>query len=79
MQTTRITVSVPDHFYEDLRLIAYEQNRSISSVLVEKAMAGPKKVNRNEDDLAFFKKVANSGVQINTVKALRAERNRDNA
>lgn len=84
MQMIRTTVTLPEDFYEELRLLAYEQRRSVSSVLLEKALQ--KKVEnftliqKNiDDDIAFFRKVAKMGVQIDAAKAVREERDRDNA
>lgn len=84
MQTTRITVNVPNYFYEDLRLLAYEQRKSISSLFVERAMQDKVKNLKTlqkdfDDDISFFRKVAKMGVKINAAQAVREERDRDNA
>jgi len=85
MQMIRTTVSLPEDLYNDLRLAAFREKKSLSRLLVEK-IENKKEVKKTlsveervRRDFAFFDKVARSGVQINAVKAVREERDRDNA
>lgn len=84
MQTIRTTISLPEDLYEELRLLAFEEKKSLNKLLVERVTAKKKKNatlsidEQIKQDLAFFAKVAKSGIQIDAVKAVREERDRDN-
>lgn len=83
MQMIRTTISIPEDIYGDLRLMSFDENRSISSLIVDRLYKKPVKKTKSKqeelvDTLAFFRKVAKMGVQIDPVKAVREERDRDN-
>lgn len=84
MQMIRTTISLPKDVYEELRFQAFTEKKSLSSLLVEKATQKKKRKTLSIDeqikqDLDFFAKVAKSGIQIDAEKAVREERDRDNA
>lgn len=79
----RTTISLPEDLYGDLRLMSFEENRSISNLIVDRLYKRPiNKTKSREEEFekmfAFFRKVAKSGVQINATQAVREERDRDN-
>lgn len=76
---------MPEDLYNDLRFLAFQEKKSLSRLLVEK-IENKKEVKKTlsveervRRDFVFFDKVARSGRQIDLVKALRKERDRDNA
>lgn len=84
MQMIRTTISLPEDLYSDLRLIALEERKSLNSLILEKLDRKPTKQiksldNEIEETLAFFRRVAKMGKKIDAVKAVREERDRDNA
>ncbi len=82
MQTVRATITFPYDLHEELRAEAFRQRKSLSRVLVEKIRPTKKKLSIEEQlkkDFALFDKVARSGIEIDAVKALREDRDRDNA
>ncbi|MFH1863636.1 MAG: hypothetical protein ABIJ85_01810 [bacterium] len=84
MQMIRTTVSLPEDLYSDLRLIALEERKSLNSLILEKLNRKPVKQaksldNEIEETLAFFRMVAKMGKKIDAAKAVREERDRDNA
>lgn len=84
MQMIRTTISIPEDLYGDLRLMSFDENKSISSLIVDKLYKKPiKKIISKEEEFekmfTFFRKVAKSGVQIDAVQSVREERDRDNA
>jgi len=85
MDMVRTTVSIPKDFHEELKLIAFRENKSLGEVLVEKVkgkrvVGCEKSVEQQiKEDFALFDKIAKSGVQnLNAVKVVREERERDN-
>lgn len=83
MQMIRTTISIPEDLYGDLRLMSFDENRSISSLIVDRLYKKPiKKIKSKEEELAktlaFFRKISRMGVQIDPVKVVREERDRDN-
>lgn len=82
MQTVRATITFPYDLHEELRQEAFRKRTSLSRVLIEKVRPAKKKVSVEEQlkkDFALFDKVGRSGLQIDLVKALREDRDRDNA
>lgn len=86
MQMIRTTITLPEDFYEELRMQAFNEKKSLSKLLFEKASNKKRKKKLHlsideqiKQDLDFFAKVARSGIQINAEKAVREERDRDNA
>lgn len=84
MLMIRTTITLPEDLYSDLRLIALEEKKSLNSLILEKLNRKPirKAVSLDdeiEETLAFFRKVAKMGKRIDAVKAVREERDRDNA
>ena len=79
----RATITFPYDIHEELREEAFHRRQSLSQVVVGKVKPQKKRLSVEEQikkDFALFDKVARSGVQgIDLVKALREERNRDNA
>ena len=82
MQTVRATITFPYDLHEELRAEAFRQRKSLSKVIVEKIKPIKKQLSVEEQikrDFALFDKVGKSGLQIDLVKALREDRDRDNA
>ncbi|MEK7524916.1 MAG: hypothetical protein AAB548_00915 [Patescibacteria group bacterium] len=82
MQTIRATITFPYDLHEELRQEAFQRRTSLSRVLIEKIKPNKRKVSVEEQlkkDFALFDKVGRSGLQIDLVKALREDRDRDNA
>lgn len=80
MQTVRATITFPYDLHEELRLEAFRQRKSLSRILIEKIKPAKKKLSIEEQlkkDFALFDKVGRSGLQIDLVKALREDRDRD--
>lgn len=76
----RTTISIPEDFHEELRLIAFREKRSLGAVLVEKARGRnfTKKIKSVDDEVdeffSFFDRLAREGPQIDAVRALKEER-----
>ena len=82
MQTVRATITFPYDLHEELRREAFQKRISLSRVLIEKIKPAKKKLSMEEQlkrDFTLFDKVGRSGLQIDLVKALREDRDRDNA
>ena len=86
MQMMRTTVTLPIELHRKLRLEAIKAKKSFSGVVVDKIQSGKRTTlskkniaNMIKRDFALFDEVANSGLEIDLVKALREERDRDNA
>ena len=86
MQMVRTTITLPSDLHEELLLRSIKERTTLSSLVVDefqrkKRTKRSKKVTieeRLKRDFALFDQVASSGVQIDAVKAVREERNRDN-
>ena len=82
MQTVRATITFPYDLHEELRQEAFRQRKSLSRMVVEKINPIKKKLSVKEQlkrDFALFDKVSRSGIEIDAVKAVREDRDRDNA
>ncbi len=83
MQTVRATITFPYDLHEELRAEAFRQRKSLSRILVERINpVKNRKFSTKEQlkkDHALFERVGKSGLQIDLVKALREDRDRDNA
>lgn len=82
MQTIRATITFPYDLHEELRREAFQKRTSLSRILIEKIKPAKKKLSVEDQlkrDHALFAKVGESGLQIDLVKALREDRDRDNA
>ena len=86
MQMIRTTINLPKDLHEELRILAFKNRASLSDIVVSKIR--DKKILRNskkslekeiEKSLAFFEMIRKRGQQFDAVKAVRLERNRDNA
>lgn len=83
-QTIRTTITLPVDLHEQLRLTAVKKKQSFNDLVLEylSGKKKPRKILIEEQikrDFALFDKVAASGIQIDAVKAIREERNRDDA
>lgn len=83
MQTVRATITFPYDLHQELRQEAFRRRTSLSKVLIDKVRpVAKRKLSMEEQlkkDFALFDKVGKSGLQIDAVKAVREDRNRDDA
>lgn len=86
MQMIRTTINFPSELHRELRMEAIKTKRSLTKVVVDKLQKSkPRKPasdvqKRIKQAMKIFDEVARSGRQdIDLVKALREERDRDNA
>jgi|GEM_PF-1941232 len=84
MKTVPTTLRLPTDLHESLREKAFQYKQSLNSVIVSTLREAPERKyssrsieKETEDDIQFFKKMAKIGPQIDPVKAVRAERDRD--
>lgn len=80
--TIRTTVTIPIDLHESLRIQAIRERKSVGKVISERLQKRTSLVLTNErikNDFAFFDIVAKFGKQVDLLKALREDRNRDNA
>lgn len=84
----RTTISLPEDFHEELRLMALKNRTTLGELVVNKfrgkQISGRFRKKETVDEevekmFAFFDSVAKEGEQIDAVKAVREERDRDNA
>lgn len=85
MNTVRTTITLPADLHEKLRLRAVKQKKSLEKLIAEKygygeenkqAASGEKEF---EEDIKLFDKLAERSKKYDAVKAVREERDRDNA
>lgn len=87
MQLVRTTITLPRELHEELRLDAIKKRKTFTSIVTDtlknrRRYKKPTRATIEKRIKAAFKifdEVANSGLDIDLVKALREERDRDNA
>lgn len=85
MDTIRTTVSLPVDLHEQLRLQAIKEKKSLGDLIEEKFRAKKKKTKKLsigeqiKRDFALFDLAAKSSVEYDAEKAVREDRDRDNA
>ncbi len=75
----RTTISLPQDLHQSLRLEAVRRRISLGKVVLQKIQGKYSPSTDLAEDHALFAQVAKSGKKIDLVRALRQERNRDNA
>ena len=85
MDMIRTTISLPVDLHEELRLLSIREKKSLG-YLIEEKFRGKKKKNKKlsvaqqiKRDFALFDATASSSVKYDAEKAVREERDRDNA
>ncbi|MDO8451926.1 MAG: hypothetical protein Q7S76_03590 [bacterium] len=84
-QTVRTTINLPEDLHRELRLQAVREKKSLSGLVTDRLsgrMNNDSHVSVEErirQDFELFDDIGRSGRQIDLVKALREERDRDNA
>lgn len=81
MNLIRRSVSFPEDIYEALRLEAFSERTSFNKMLIDKIgnkvkIASDRKTNL---DFALFDKIAATSIKYDAVKAIREERDRNEA
>ena len=81
MNLVRRSISFPEDVYEALRLQAFSQRTSFNKLLIDRVV---KKVNkksggRTDSDFALFDKIAATSVKYDAARAVREERDRNEA
>lgn len=81
MNLVRRSISFPEDVYEALRLEAFSERTSFNKILIDKI---DKKVKQNSGrktglDFALFDKIASTSVRYDATKAVREERDRNEA
>jgi len=85
MDTIRTTITLPIELHERLRIMSITQKKPLGELIAEKysqekPMKKHKSIKREiEEDFALFDKVARSSVPYDAARAVREERDRDNA
>lgn len=85
MDTIRTTVTLPVDLHEELRMRALKEKKSLGELIDEKFRGKRKKtrkLNVEEQikrDFALFDLAAKSSVEYDAVRAVREDRDRDNA
>lgn len=75
----RTTISLPADLHQSLRLEAVRRRVSLGEVVLQKIQGKQPPTTDLTEDKALFAQVANSGRNIDLVRTLRQERNRDDA
>ncbi|MBI3379969.1 hypothetical protein HY029_04395 [Candidatus Gottesmanbacteria bacterium] len=85
MDTIRTTISLPVDLHEELRLLSIKKKKSLGD-LIEEKFRGKKKKSKKisiseqiKKDFALFDATARSSVKYDAVRAVREDRDRDNA
>ena len=85
MDMIRTTISIPADLHEELRHRAISEKKSLGELVVEK-FKGKKKKSKNMNieeqikrDFTLFDLAAKSSIEYDAVKAVREDRDRDNA
>lgn len=85
MDVIRTTISLPVDLHEALRMKAITEKKSLGE-LIEEKFRGKKKKTRKisieeqiKKDFALFDETARSSVKYDAVRAVREDRDRDNA
>lgn len=81
MNLVRRSISFPEDVYEALRLEAFSERTSFNKLLINRII---KKVNKNSSrrtdvDFALFDKIAATSVKYDAIRAVREERDRNEA
>lgn len=86
MDIIRTTISLPVDLHEELRLLSIRQKKSLGDLIEEKFRGRKKKKTKKisiaqqiKRDFALFDLAAKSSVEYDAEKAVREERDRDNA
>lgn len=82
MNLIRRSVSFREDEYEALRLEAFSRRVSVNQLITEKIRPNKKKLSIDEQlkqDFALFDKIAAGSVKYDAVRAVREERDRDEA
>jgi hypothetical protein len=85
MQMIRTTISLPEDVHTNFRILALQQKKTFNDVILANLLIKKRtKKNKSIDDqiasdFALFDEIARSGIKIDAVKAVREERDRDNA
>lgn len=85
MDTIRTTITLPVDLHEELRLRALKEKKSLGELIVEKIKGRKKKAKKENIDeqikksLKLFMSAAKYSVEYDAEKAVREERDRDNA
>ncbi len=81
MNTVRTTITLPEDLHEELKLLALKNKVTLSEVVESKIsgrkIAKKKKKNTEEEikkTIAFFRRIAKEGEQINAIEAIREAR-----
>ena len=83
LQTIRTTITLPLHIHEEWRMESVQKKIALGDLILEKARVNRKPKARLLEkqmtaDFSFFDEVGRMGDQIDMVKALREDRDRDN-
>ena len=85
MDMMRTTISIPIDLHEELRMQAIIEKKSLGEIIEEKFRGKRKKAGkmsieeRIKKDFALFDETARSSVKYDAVRAVREDRDRDNA
>ncbi len=85
MDMIRTTISLPVDLHEELRLLSIKEKKSLGDLIEEKFRRIKKKTKKIsvaeqiKRDFALFDLAAKSSVEYDAEKAVREERDRDNA
>lgn len=85
MDTIRTTISLPVDLHEELRLLSIRQKKSLGDLIEEKFKGRKKRTKKKNIDeqikksLELFMSAAKYSVEYDAEKAVREERDRDNA
>ena len=86
MKTIRTTITIPIDKHRELREKAFKYNKSLNQVIVDELCEKPEREysyksvdEKIAEDFAFFDKIAKMGTRIDATKAVREERDRDDA
>lgn len=75
-------MTFPEDIYEALRLEAFSRRVSVNQLITEKIRPNRKKLSMEEQlkqDFALFDKIAAGSLKYDAVRAVREERDRDEA
>lgn len=85
MDMIRTTISLPVDLHEELRIRALKEKKSLGDLIEEKFRKKKKKTKKIsideqiKRDFALFDETARSSVKYDAVRAVREDRDRDNA
>lgn len=81
MNLVRRSISFPEDVYESLRLEAFSERISFNKMLIDKISNRVKRVSgkKTDSDFALFDKITATSVKYDATKAVREERDRNEA